>query len=226
MNERRDNNQKGNNKNGGKKRDPRSFYSHPPLGMNPNEKRKENKQMAEQNHLLAKLKSKYGENFPNIADVMNDLSNIDIQLDILIRQMFTGRFNFAEYGKYLFHPVIYEKLINRVCEKLVEATIHVNCFDTVTALNQAQIFNWNIPANDLFDVYNRDTARKIAYEIIRDSLVQMIQIRDSLARSYMMQGMYPNYDEIHGQITAPVQAACIRISNERTKNNLRLRDYL
>lgn len=227
MNERRDN-PKGNNKrdNGKKKGDPRSFYSQPPLGMNPNERRKENKQYAEQNHLLAKLKSKYGENFPNVANVMNDLNNIDVQLDILIRQIYTGRFNFAEYGKYLLHPVILNKLIERVYTRLIEVTIHVYSFDAVNVTAPQMPFNWGIPAKDLFDVYNHDTASKLAFEIIYDSLNQTAAIMNQTQQAYYAQGQTPDYSMIYGQIIAPIQAACTRISSERTKDNLRLKDHL
>ena len=223
MNDR--NNNRGNGDKG-KKRDQRSYYNRPVMGMSEQEKRKELKPFMDQKHLLAKLKAKYGENFPNIANVMNEF-NSDVQIDILIRQIYTGKFNFNEYGKYLLHPVILGKIEERISRRAVNATIHVFSFDAINAMNPQMLFSWGITPKELFDSYNHDTAIKITLDIVLDSLRQTRIIKQQMDQAYMMQyGQLPDYNQVFGQIIAPIQTASYRITNERTQDNLRLKDHL
>ena len=94
-------------------------------------------------------------------------------------------------------------------------------------MNPQVIFNWGITPKELFDSYNHDTAIKITLDIVLDSLRQTRIIKQQMDQAYMMQyGQLPDYNQVFGQIIAPIQTASYRITNERTQDNLRLKDHL
>jgi len=68
--------------------------------------RRENKSLnpGPQKHILSDMRAKYGDDFVDIAAANQEFGKH--KLLGLIRAIFSGKFNFPEYGNYLLHPIL------------------------------------------------------------------------------------------------------------------------
>ena len=106
----------------------------------------------QQNHILADLRNKYGENMIELG--AQDLNN-DSKMLGLIRSIFSGYFDFQMYGQYLTIPSVLDGLYQVANNYLIQSTIH---FFAVQHLqyNQEALANFTMPMEYIVAMVNKD----------------------------------------------------------------------
>lgn len=125
-----------------------------------------------QRHILADLKNKYGpvygDNFLNISEVMAEF-NDNFKIEGLLRTIFKARFDFTQYGKYLFHPTVMQKMLEIAYQRYAE--FRADWFGVTMALNNQQVsVQIGIPFEQLVGINELNRNRMEAWGTVLRSL--------------------------------------------------------
>lgn len=152
--------------------------------MGPNDKRNSNRppqkqgnNQNRQNHVLADLRNKYGENMIELG--AQDLNN-DSKLLGLIRSIFSGYFDFRMYGQYLILPNILDGLYQLANNYLIQSTIHYYAVQYLQ-YNQQALNNMTMPMEYILAMVNKDRDIMDMWKIVVEGFNSIYHSNGNLA---------------------------------------------
>lgn len=130
-----------------------------------------------QNHVLADLRNKYGEQMIELG--AQDLSN-DSKMLGLIRSIFSGYFDFQTYGQYLTYPSVLDGLYQVANNYLIQSTIHYYAVQYLQ-YNQEALNNITMPMQYIIAMVNKDRDVMEMWTIVVEGLKSIYQSNGNLA---------------------------------------------
>lgn len=136
-----------------------------------------------QNHLLFEMKHKYGSDFVDSADANREFDN-KFKMSNFVRQLFSGKVDLYEYGRYLFNSKLNQRLIDLARSMFYQTTAH-SVGMQMLLWNRQACANFPVPESELIQIaaYDGDLQRAWGIALEGLSSLPVLNTLDSLVIS-------------------------------------------
>lgn len=121
-----------------------------------------------QNHLLFEMKHKYGKEFIDAADANREFDN-KFKMANFVRQLFSGKVDLYEYGRYLFNSKLNQRLIDLARSMFYQTTAH-SVGMQMLLWNKQSYVNFPVPESELIQIAAYDGDLQRAWGIALEGL--------------------------------------------------------